>query len=205
VINNKAAYSQPFSTLKIEPSTPILWMAAPESYFLRAEGALRGWNMGGTAKSLYELGIQASFNYWGAGSSTNYAANNTLRPAAYTDISSSGNNIGATSSSLSTITVLYNDADPFETRLEKIITQKWIAMYPDGQEAWSEFRRTRYPKVFPVVSNQSGGTINTTTQIRRLPFPQTEYQSNAAGVATGITFLSGQDNGGTKLWWDKKP
>lgn len=205
VINNKAAYSQPFSTLKIEPSTPILWMAAPEMFFLRAEGALRGWNMGGTAKTLYETGIQTSFNYWGVGSSATYSANNTLKPAAYTDISNSGNNIGATSSNLSMITVAYNDADPFETRLEKIITQKWIAMYPDGQEAWSEFRRTRYPRVFPVVSNQSGGTISTATQIRRLPFPQTEYQSNAAGVATGISLLVGQDNGGTKLWWDKKP
>ncbi len=36
-------------------------MMAAEGYFLRAEGALRGWsNMGGTAKELYEQGIRVS-------------------------------------------------------------------------------------------------------------------------------------------------
>src|SRR5690606_10961516 len=33
---------------------------AAEVYFLRAEGALRGWNMGGTAQELYNEGIRAS-------------------------------------------------------------------------------------------------------------------------------------------------
>ena len=42
-------------------TTPIVWMTAAESYFLRAEGALRGWNMGGTAQQLYNQGIAASF------------------------------------------------------------------------------------------------------------------------------------------------
>ena len=82
--------------------------------------------------------------------------------------------------------VKWKEADPTETKFERIATQKWISMYPDGQEAWTEFRRTRYPKIFPVVVNNSGGLINSTTQVRRLPFPQTEYQSNSAGVATGI-------------------
>lgn len=206
-IANKAAYTTPFSTLNISASTPIRWMSAAEMYFLRAEGALRGWNMGGTAQSLYEAGITTSFNQWGAGSANAYINDASSKPAAYTDIgiTGTGNNVGATSSLLSTVTIKWNDADGFELKLEKILTQKWIAVYPDGQEAWSEFRRTRYPKIFPVVSNQSGGTINTTTQIRRLPFPQTEYQSNGAGVATGVTLLGGTDNGGTKLWWDKKP
>ena len=31
-----------------------------EICFLRAEGALRGWNMGGSAKEFYEEGIKAS-------------------------------------------------------------------------------------------------------------------------------------------------
>ncbi|HVW59223.1 MAG TPA: SusD/RagB family nutrient-binding outer membrane lipoprotein, partial [Puia sp.] len=78
-----------------------------------------------------------------------------------------------------------------------------IAMYPDGQEAWSEFRRTGFPKVFPVVVNLSGGQIPNGAFIKRLPFPQSEYQSNAAGVATGVSLLGGPDNGGTPLWWDK--
>jgi hypothetical protein len=206
-IANKGAYTTPFSTLNVAASTPIRWMSAAEIYFLRAEGAIRGWSMNGTAQSLYETGITTSFNQWGAGSAATYINDAVSRAAAYTDIgiTGTGNNISGTSSLLSTTTIRWADADAFELKLERVLTQKWIAVYPDGQEAWSEFRRTRYPRVFPNVSNQSGGTINTTTQIRRLPFPQTEYQSNASGVATGVASLGGADNGGTKLWWDKKP
>lgn len=184
-------------------STEIVWMTAAESYFLRAEGALRGWNMGGTADNLYNQGITASFleNGLSAGDATTYATNNTLMPAAFTDNSGqSGNNIGATSS----IKIAWNAADNFETNLERIITQKWIAMYPDGPEGWAEFRRTGYPKLLPVVVNNSNGTINTTTQVRRIPYPQTEYINNRTGVQAGISLLGGPDGGGTKLWWDKK-
>jgi len=205
VINNKSAYSIPFSTLNVAASTPIVWMMAAEMYFLRAEGALRGWNMNGTAQSLYETGVQTSFNYWGAGGFSTYIADAASRAAAYTDISSSSNNVGGSSTLLSSITIKWDDAAGFEQKLERIMTQKWIAMYPDGQEAWSELRRTRFPKIFPVVSNQSGGIIGSGAFIKRLPFPQTEYQSNASGVATGVTALGGIDNIATALWWDKKP
>jgi hypothetical protein len=184
-------------------TTQIVWMTAAESYFLRAEGALRGWNMGGLAVDLYNQGISASFveNGFQPSDATAYAANNTLTPIAFTDNSGqSGNNITAPS----TIKILWNAADPFETNLERIITQKWIAMYPDGPEGWAEFRRTGYPKLFPVVTNNSNGTINTAVEVRRIPYPQSEYNNNKTGVATGISFLGGPDGGGTKLWWDKK-
>jgi hypothetical protein len=184
-------------------TTPIVWMTAAESFFLRAEGALRGWNMGGSAQSFYEQGIAASFveNGLAATDAAIYAANNVLTPIAFTDNSGqTGNNAAAPS----TITIAWNVADNFETNLERIITQKWIALYPDGPEGWAEFRRTGYPKLFPVVSNQSNGTINTATQIRRIPYPQSEYNNNRAGVQTGISQLGGPDGGGTKLWWDKK-
>jgi hypothetical protein len=88
--------------------------------------------------------------------------------------------------------------------MERIITQKWIAMFPEGQEAWTEYRRTGYPKLFPVVNNNSGGTISTDVQIRRLPFPQNEYNTNATEVNKAIQLLGGADNGGTRLWWDKQ-
>ena len=39
-------------------------MYAAEAYFLRAEGALNGWNMGGTAQELYEQGITTSLKEW---------------------------------------------------------------------------------------------------------------------------------------------
>ena len=203
-ISNKSLYTTPFSTLNVSSETPIRWMSAAEMYFLKAEGAVRGWNMGGTAQDLYQAGIQTSFDQWGVGSAATYVTDSLSRPAIYADPSSSGNNVNA-GTNLSTVMIKWREADALEVKLEKILTQKWIAVYPDGQEAWSEFRRMRYPKVFPVVVNNSGGLINTTTQIRRLPFSQAEYQGNSAGVATGLTLLGGPDNGGTKLWWDKKP
>jgi len=201
----KDVYSEgPFSDLNISAASPIIWMGPAEAYFLRAEGALRGWNMGSDAQTLYETGIQTSFDYWAVGSADSYMNNDTSIAAPYTDPQNSGNDIVLGSDLLSTITVKWNDTVDFETNLERIITQKWIAGYPDGQEAWSEFRRTGYPKIFPVVVNYSGGLIDTETQIRRLPFPSTEYADNPTGVAQAIGLLGGPDNGGTKLWWDKK-
>ncbi|GAB6009786.1 RagB/SusD family nutrient uptake outer membrane protein [Dysgonomonas reticulitermitis] len=180
-------------------TTEIVWITAAESYFLRAEGALRGWAMGGTARSFYENGISVSFEENGVSGAAAYTAGVTP-PVAFVD-----NNAGATSSAApSTVTVAWNENADFETNFERIITQKWIAMYPDGPEGWAEYRRTGYPKLFPVVNNNSGGTINTALQIRRIPYPQSEYNNNSAGVQTGIGKLNGGDNGGTKLWWDAK-
>ena len=184
-------------------TTQIVWMTAAESYFLRAEGALRGWSMGGTDEDFYKQGISLSFveNGLQASDAATYAANNTLVPIAFTDNSGqSGNNAAAPS----TIKIAWNTVDPFDTKLEKIITQKWIAMYPDGPEGWSEFRRTGYPKLFPVVSNKSNGTITDTKLVRRIPYPQSEYNNNRAGVLSGVSLLGGPDGGGTPLWWDKR-
>lgn len=182
-----------------QSTTEIVWMTAAESYFLRAEGVLRGWSMGGDAKSFYEKGISVSFEENGAGSATTYIASSAT-PTAFVDAAKGANGMPAPSS----VSIAWSDASGFETNLERIITQKWIAMYPDGPEGWAEFRRTGYPKLFPVVTNNSNGTIDTNIQVRRIPYPQSEYDKNAAGVQTGISKLGGSDNGGTKLWWDKK-
>ena len=186
-------------------STSIVWMTAAESFFLRAEGALRGWNMGGTAKEFYEAGIKMSFLENGAGSADSYLASEKT-PADYVDPTGDSNDHAAPSA----ITPKWNDEADFETNLERIITQKWIAMYPDGPEGWSEFRRTGYPKLFPVVKNESNGAVDTDVQIRRLPYPQSEYTTNGDAVKGGVSSLNAESNnangdkGGTTLWWDKK-
>ncbi|MDE5493479.1 RagB/SusD family nutrient uptake outer membrane protein [Elizabethkingia meningoseptica] len=202
-ISNKSLYT-PFSTIKIEENSPLPWLTAAETYFARAEGTLRGWNMGGTAKDLYETGIRTSFQQAGSGGADNYIKDNTSTATAYQDPANPSNNISTGSPLLSNITIQWKESDSFEQKLERIITQKWLAVFPNGQEAWSEFRRTGYPKIFPVVINNSGGTIDTSKQIRRIPFPNSEYAENPQGVTSGITELGGPDNGGTRLWWDKK-
>ena len=172
-------------------------MTAAEVYFLRAEGALRGWNMGGTAQSLYEQGIQTSFDQYGLGSAAGYIASTT--PAApYVDPVNSANNAGPASN----VVVKWDDAASTDSKLEQIITQKWLAMYPDGQEAWSEYRRTGYPRLYPVLVNNSAGKIDSQAGIKRINMPAPEYNTNKAEVLKAVQCLGGPDNGGTALWWD---
>ncbi|HAO15708.1 MAG TPA: SusD/RagB family nutrient-binding outer membrane lipoprotein [Tenacibaculum sp.] len=179
-------------------TTNVQLMTAAEVAFLKAEASLRGWSGAGDARSNYEQGINLSFNQHGAEGVTTYLADNTSRPKDYEDPLNSGNSIAA----MSDITIAWNESSTNEEKLERIITQKWIAMFPEGQEAWSEYRRTGYPKIFPVVSNQSGGTIDTNIQIRRIPFVDSEISTNRINVQKAKTLLKGPDNGGTRLWWD---
>lgn len=178
-------------------------MTAAEVFFLRAEGAVRGWNMGKSAKELYESGVTASFDQYGvSGNAAAYLADATSKGAAYDDPKNATNNVPAGSPYLTTATVKWDDAASTEAKIERIVTQKWIAMYPDGQEAWSEFRRTGYPKLFPVVINNSGGKISTDKFIKRINFPAGEYNTNKSEVTKAVGLLGGPDNGGTALWWD---
>jgi len=176
-------------------------MTAAEVYFLRAEGAVLGWDMKGTAQALYETGIKTSFTQYGL-DATAYIADGTSTPAPYVDTVNPDNNVPSGDPNLGTATIKWDDAASQSAKVEKIITQKWIAMYPDGQEAWSEVRRTGYPKLFPVKVNTSGGKIDTEKFIKRINFPTSEYSSNPAEVAKGVQCLGGADNGGTSLWWD---
>jgi hypothetical protein len=195
-----------FSLLNVTATTPMQIMAASESYFLRAEGALRGWNMGaGTAQSFYEQGIMASFSDKGVAMPATYLTDATSTAAPYVDPTNAANNVPAGNPYLNNITIAWNPTAAFEQNLQRIITQKWLAIYPDGEEAWTDFRRTGYPKQFPVVVNNSGGTISTTGYVRRLPYTTVENSSNPKGVATGVAALGGPDNGGTKVWWDANP
>ncbi|MGJ5641708.1 RagB/SusD family nutrient uptake outer membrane protein [Formosa sp. S-31] len=178
--------------------TDKIWMTAAEVNFLKAEAALRDWAGAGDAKTNYEAGVRASFAQFGAGGVEAYLADSTSSPNDFVDALNPANNFVYPSN----VTIAFNDAGSKEEQLEQIITQKWIAMFPDGQEAWSEFRRTGYPRVFPVVVNNSGGEIDTETQIRRINFVDVEKNTNGANVDTAIGMLKGPDNGGTRLWWD---
>ena len=179
-------------------TSTVQLLTTSEVYFLKAEAALRGWTGAGDAQANYEMGISTSFEQHGASGAAAYMADNTSTPADYVDPVNAGNSATA----LSTITIAWEGGATNEENLERIITQKWLAMFPEGQEAWSEFRRTGYPKIFPVVSNQSGGIVDTDIQIRRIPFVDSELSTNPDGVSGAVSKLGGPDNAGTRLWWD---
>jgi hypothetical protein len=154
--------------------------------------------MGGSAQSLYEAGITASFAQNGVSGAATYIADNVSKAKNFVDVKDATNNGAA----VNNVTIAWDNAAGNEVKLQKIITQKWIANFPEGQEAWSEYRRTGYPKLFRILHNTSGGTITTELGPRRVNFPQTEKDGNPGGVATGLAKLGGPDNGGTRLWWD---
>ncbi|KPE51643.1 SusD/RagB family nutrient-binding outer membrane lipoprotein [Chryseobacterium indologenes] len=179
-------------------------MTAAEIWFLKAEAAIRGYAGAGDAGTNYNKGVEMSFAEWGKSSSyATYIEDAVSVEAPYIDTKNASNSVLAGSPMLSTITIKWNNGDSFERKLERIITQKWIAIYPDGPEAWAEQRRTGYPVIFKNVLNDSQGTISTDAMIRRVPIP-TKYRNNTLNYAQALQYLGGPDTGGTKLWWDKK-
>ncbi|WP_372753444.1 RagB/SusD family nutrient uptake outer membrane protein [Mariniflexile sp.] len=197
-IDAKVQYLDHSSIGSVIDGETLTWMTAAEVNFLKAEASLRGWAGAGIAKDNYEAGVAASFAQHSVSGVEAYLADTTSTPANFVDALNAVNDIAYPS----TVKKAYNSSGTNEEQLEQIITQKWIAMFPDGQEAWSEFRRTGYPRIYPVVVNNSGGKISTTTQIRRINFVENEINTNAANVLTAVGYLNGPDTGGTRLWWD---
>jgi hypothetical protein len=201
-IDAKTRY-QNYSALATFPSE-IQLMTAAEAWFLKAEAAVRGWAGAGTAQDNYETGIETSFTQYGVQSDfAAYVGDNTSVPQQYIDpkaLTAGENDIKTGNANLSTITIKWDDAASESVKLERIITQKWIAMYPDGQEAWSEFRRTGFPKLWPNVVNLSGGKIP--GFVKRVNLVASEYATNKKAVDRAVEKLGGVDTGGTPLWWD---
>ncbi len=176
---------------------------AAEIAFLKAEAGLRGWAGAGDPKTNYENGVRLSFADWGAAGVDAYLADNTSKPINYVDPIDARNNFTA----LSTITIAWNNADNNELKLEKIITQKYLAAFTSTLEAWVDFRRTGYPKIPHVAKNDSSpdwGVIPADQWIKRMPFVNAERTGNTAAVADAVTKMGSgaADNIATRLWWD---
>ena len=189
----------------ITSTTPTYWMRASEVYFLLAEAALHGFAVGGTAESLYEKGIEMSFEENGIASSevADYMSSG-LKPSAYSfHLTNPGVNVDVPA--VTEATTAWSGTD--EEKLEKIMIQKWIALYPNGQEAWSEYRRTGYPKLHSTITNYSNGEVDSEVGIRRMRFPTNKSTSaeDIANLESARKLLrDGLDKAGTRLWWDNK-
>jgi hypothetical protein len=102
------------------------------------------------------------------------------------------------------IPVAYQAGASFEKQLEQIISQKWLALFPDGYEAWAERRRTGYPKGYALIESLHP-KLTKFQLLRRLQFSPNEVTANAEGLKTGIALLNGPDDNDTRVWWDAKP
>lgn len=182
-------------------NTPTYWMRTSEVFFLLAEAALE-WSEFGSAAEWYRKGIEMSFEENGlSASDVNAYLNNTNRPVAVAVKAGSVNY----SAPAPTQTVTQFSGSK-ETALEQIMIQKWIALYPNGMEAWTEWRKTGYPKLNPVASNYSPDGATKETGIRRMVYPKSFSQSDAdaANYQEALQKLGGADKPTTKLWWDRK-
>lgn len=188
---------QEYSLPNIAGNAPTYWMRASEVYFLRAEAALE-WPEFGDAASLYEQAVQMSFeeNGLSASEATAYLATGN-KPL---DVEIAGYRASAPT----TATAEFTGTD--EEKLEKIMIQKWIALYPNGQEAWTEWRRTGYPKLNLVkVNNGSGQGVTKEEGIRRMVYPVKFSQSaeDRANYEKAVEMLKDKaDKPTSRLWWD---
>jgi hypothetical protein len=166
--------SSRLGTQVFAPDQPSYFMTYAEFSFIKAEAAMRGWIPGGAgaATTYYNEGITASMEQWGLTAAD--AAAYIAQP-----------NVALNTASLA-------------TALPQIIEQKWIALFTQGFEAWSEWRRTGYPNLTPAQN-----AVTNPVQIpRRVLYPQTEQSFNNSNLQAAITTL-GTDALETKMWIDR--
>lgn len=139
-----------------------------EVEFLMAEMVERGgYSVSGTAVSHYNAGIQASFDQWGIGGAAAYMAQPSVTYATATG-----------------------------TWQQKIGTQLWLALYNQGFEGWTTWRRLDM-NIFnaPPILTLSDIPV-------RLPYPLREGNQNGTNYDAAGSKIGG-DLVSTKIFWDK--
>lgn len=144
-----------------------------EVQFLLAEAALRGWDSG-IANTYFKAGIQSSMDYVGVDSNAATAYMNGVADL-------SGDN---------------------ESQLKEIITQKWLANFPNGVEAWADFRRTDYPDLtLPADGVSTSSTVADGTYVKRIRYPENEHRMNEQNMPSGQNSIT-SDRMDIRVWWD---
>jgi hypothetical protein len=151
------------------PEMATIIMTQAELEFNFAELALEGFNVSGTARSHYEAGITASFQYLGLTASD---------ATAYYSQSMQNVNWNASSSN----------------QLNAIMTQKWLGLFGLNMgQVWFDYNRTGYPNAepigvssSPIATAPSGFPISLETNESdrpvRLLYPNSEASRNSENV-----------------------
>lgn len=153
-----------------QETSPMFIITSAQVWLARAEAALKTW----TSEDMitdYKTGIEQSWKQWGVdpGGLTTYLAQPDVALAGTPD-----------------------------QMLKKIVTQEWIAYFPDGKQGWALWRRTGYPVLTPAPG--------TSTIPRRFPYPPTEDGLNGTNKVAAATQyqLNGEDDSQfARMWWDK--
>lgn len=198
---------------------PLPIFKAAESYFLLAEAKLR-WNIGDESiQSLYEKGIRVSMEnelaYRGKYAEISAYPENAIEDyingtTGQIDLEDPVNQ-DLNTPALNKLGVKWDEGATDEQKLERIIIQKYLALFPLSTEAWAEQRRTGYPRLFQAYVNESNGAVDTEEGVRRVIYSSNAYDTNAKGLEGGLELLNKEnsskkgisgDKGGTHVWWD---
>ena len=166
---NYGAFSS-LGTKYLDPTLPGVILSNAQVQFLLAEAANEGYITGGVvdAQAYYFKGIKANFEFNGIGG----LANAYIGQA---NIGFAGQEVGR----------------------QKIAEQSWIALFGQGLEAWTEYRRTGFPVLSAVANAAPGVTVVPT----RLYFNSLEVSLNKANYEAAVSTLVGGDNLTSRLWW----
>lgn len=160
---------------------PGIVITASEVNFLKAE-AYERWGLGDAAAA-YNTALAQSITFYYY---LNSVGGGTVPAPAATDITAFQNSAS----------VSYASAPDQTHKLALIYSQKWLHFgFLQSDEAWSEYRRTKYPNLtFPVQTLADYQNPPT-----RLLYPTVETSYN-----TNYSSVKAKDTRTTKIFWDVK-
>ena len=165
---NGASSNSDLSELIKTPDLKGDLITAAEVHFLLSEAAARGYSVGGSAEAYYNSAIEVSMDEWGV-SAADTATYLALEEVAY------GTAAG--------------------DWMQKIGSQKWVAMYNNGFEGWTAWRLFDLGLNGPLVD---GITLAIPT---RFLYPTSEATLNGSQYDTAASAIGG-DSKTTKVFWD---
>lgn len=187
---NSGWYSKPSYDHFFIPDATFNIITVAETNFMKAEAALNGWGGSSSAEAYYYAGIDESFAQYGV-SDAAYKDRDGVKWA--TAAAGDRDLWGITSSGIS--------ADG----MDKIVRQRWIAMYWQGIDAWALRKRTRSIVLPPHTAHD--GVINVTTDYAEIPermeWDKSEVAINPGGFDSGISHLGGPDETVTPIKMNK--
>ena len=161
-----------------KPIFPFIVMTAAESHFMIAEAIVKGL-ASGDAQSYYQEGLRHAMRLWEVpdGEIESFISSESM--------------------------ALLNGSS--EENLEKIATQRWMALFTNGFEAWSIVRDSGYPNELASGVNDLDiyelGDLNGDYP-QRMRYGNGAYNTNGQRL-NEANAIQGPDKQATRLWWAK--
>ena len=182
------------SALTLAPTLPGIYMDYAQVEFMLAEAAARGWAVIGTAEDHYKAGIQASIEYWTVLNSAATIHLPVVPAATQIEIDSFIAQDSVDYTKQLTLAPASLGADTWKYPIGK---QKWIALYNQGIQGWTEWRRLD----FGILQLPADGNLEGSGIPLRMKYPVNEQSLNDANYSSAVA-NQGPDILDTKLWWD---